>query len=296
VANTYETLELDEGAGGGKIAGDEFTQSAVTKFMPSSTLSVPDGAGEFNRVGDAGISLPVVEDNSADALAALTALIGHVDGLESLLATLGGHVDGLETLLGGVALESGGNLAAAAGGIGDAADAAAAQGGTGSLSAKLRLVTTQLNTISGYFDGVETLLAAATPAGTNLIGLVSAGADASTRYNGATALIPKFANIDVASSGDNQLVAAVSGKTLRVLSVFLAASGAVDAVFNDGTANLLGGTRKIKLDNTGAVGPGGFALQENRTGWFQTGAVNRPINLNLSGATGVAGCLTYVEV
>jgi hypothetical protein len=78
---------------------------------------------------------------------------------------------------------------------------------------------------------VETLLAAATPAGTNLIGLVSGGADASTRYNGATPLTPKFANIDVASSGDNQLVAAVSGKTLRVLSVFLAASGAVDAVF-----------------------------------------------------------------
>jgi hypothetical protein len=37
-------------------------------------------------------------------------------------------------------------------------------------------------------------------------------------------------------------------------------------------------------------------LQENRTGWFQTGAVNRPINLNLSGAVGVAECLTYVEV
>lgn len=75
--------------------------------------------------------------------------------------------------------------------------------------------------------------------------------------------------------------------------MFLAASG---AVFSDGTANLLGGTRKIKLDNTGAVGPGGFALQENRTGWFQTAAVNGPINLNLSGAIGVAGCLTYVEV
>ena len=39
----------------------------------------------------------------------------------------------------------------------------------------------------------------------------------------------------------------------------------------------------------GAVGAGGFALQENRTGWFQTAAVNRPINLNLSGAVGVAG-------
>lgn len=400
MANTFETLELNEGSGGGKVAGDTFTQSAVQKFMPASTLAVPDGAGDFNRVGDTGVALPVVEDNSADILAALSAISGLVDGLETAIAalalesggnlasaaggigaandamatqggtgslsaklrlvtsqlndlsgfvngvesllgglavesggnlaaaaggigaasdaaatqgstgtisaklrlltsqinTLLGHTDGLETLLSGVALETGGNLAAAAGGIGTASDAAATQGAAGSISAKLRTVTSQLNTISGYLDGVETLLAAATPAGTNLIGLVAAGADASNRYNGSTAITPKFANIDVASSGDNQIVAAVTGKTLRVISVFLAAAGAVDVKFNDGTANLLGGTRVVKLDNTGAVGNGGFCLQENRTGWFQTAGTNRPINLNLSGAVGVAGVMTYVEV
>lgn len=143
---------------------------------------------------------------------------------------------------------------------------------------------------------VDVLTLPATPAGTNLIGKISAAADASTRYDGSTALTPKFANIDTATSGNNEIIAANATKKIRVISIFLAASGAVDVYFNDGTANLLGGTRKIKLDNTGAVGTVGFALQENRTGWFETAATNRPINLNLSGAVGVAGCITYVEV
>lgn len=142
---------------------------------------------------------------------------------------------------------------------------------------------------------VDVLTLPATPAGTNLIGKTACGQDVDSLYQGATALAVKYANIDVTSSGDNAIVAAVSGKTLKVISVFLAASGAVDVYFNDGTANLLGGTRKVKLDNTGAAGAGGFALQNNPTGWFKTAGTNRPINLNLSGAVGVAGCLAYVE-
>jgi hypothetical protein len=114
--------------------------------------------------------------------------------------------------------------------------------------------------------------------------------------NDATVMTPKFANIDTASSGNNAIVAAVGGATIRVLAVFVAGSGAVDIYFNDGTANLLGGTRLVKLDNTGAAGAVGFSLPFNPLGWFETAAVNRPINLNLSAAVGVAGCLVYVEV
>ncbi len=39
-------------------------------------------------------------------------------------------------------------------------DAASTAGGTGSISAKLRLITTQLNTLDGNTNGIETLLAA----------------------------------------------------------------------------------------------------------------------------------------
>ena len=55
--------------------------------------------------------------------------------------------------------------------LGATGDSAASAGGTGSLSAKLRLITTQLNTQAGYLDGleghvdgVETLLAGGLPA------------------------------------------------------------------------------------------------------------------------------------
>jgi hypothetical protein len=111
-----------------------------------------------------------------------------------------------------------------------------------------------------------------------------------------TAEIPKFVNIDTATSGNNALVSAVAGKDIRVIALFLAASGAVDVYLNDGTANILGGTRKVKLDNTGAAGAVGFSLPFNPVGWAETAAVNRPLNLNLSAAVGVAGCLVYIEV
>lgn len=139
-------------------------------------------------------------------------------------------------------------------------------------------------------------LASAIPAGTNLIGKAAVGQDAKVLYDGTTAVTVKRANIDTATANNNAIVAAVLTKKIRVISVSLFASGAVDVYFNDGTANLLGGTRKVKLDNTGAVGAGGLVLQQNLTGWFETADVNRPLNLNLSGAVGVAGCLTYVEV
>lgn len=158
---------------------------------------------------------------------------------------------------------------------------------------------------------VDVVTLPALPAGTNNIGdvdvLTQPARDRTTDNvgvaiqtdvlaNDTTMLTPKFANIDTATSGNNAIVAAVGGATIRVLSVIVTASGAVDVYFNDGTANLLGGTRLVKLDNTGAAGAVGFSLPFNPVGWFETAAVNRPINLNLGAAVGVAGCLVYVEV
>ena len=75
--------------------------------------------------------------------------------------------------------------------LGAAADAAATQGSTGSISAKLRTVTSQLNTIA-------TSVAAATPAGTNVIGTVTTqGRDAA---NTAT-IIRTDTNGGVAAAG-----------------------------------------------------------------------------------------------
>jgi hypothetical protein len=76
--------------------------------------------------------------------------------------------------------------------------------------------------------------------------------------------------IDAAGNGDKTLVAAVSGKKVRVLSCFLIAAGAVNVRFESGA--------------------GGMAL----TGWFETASAL--LNPELSGAVRVDGCLTYAVV
>lgn len=107
--------------------------------------------------------------------------------------------------------------------------------------------------------------------------------------NGTTALTPKFAAIDAATSGDNTLVAAVASKKIRVMSLFLVAAGAVTARFESGA----GGTALTGQMNLAANG--GFVLPFNPVGWFET-ASNTLLNLELSGAVSVDGSLTYVEV
>jgi hypothetical protein len=135
-------------------------------------------------------------------------------------------------------------------------------------------------------------------AGTALIGKISAGLDVSNAYNGATALVPKFESLSTASTGNQALVAAVADKTIRVLSLQIIATASTNAIYiNDATADLYGdSTRKIPLDVTGATGPGGITLDFNPFGWFQTAAVNRPININLGSANGLIAICTYVEV
>lgn len=99
----------------------------------------------------------------------------------------------------------------------------------------------------------------------------------------------KRAKIDAASSGNNTLVAAVSGKKIRVLSVFLVAAGAVNARFEsdaDGTA--LSGQMNLTTNS-------GFSLGYNPLGWFET-AEGELLNLELSSAVSVDGALTYEEV
>lgn len=101
--------------------------------------------------------------------------------------------------------------------------------------------------------------------------------------------VPQFAAIAAASSGDNTLVAAVAGKKIRVLGFFMVAAGTVTARFESaaGGAALTG---QMPLAANTTVGPG-----YNPLGWFETVA-GQLLNLELSGATAVAGAVTYVLV
>lgn len=108
--------------------------------------------------------------------------------------------------------------------------------------------------------------------------------------NGTTELTPKFAVINTATSGNNTLVAAVTGKKIRVLAVYARVAGAMDIRFEsgaDGTA--LSGV--IEMEATDPL----FVLPFNPVGWFETAAATL-LNLELSAATSIDGGLVYVEV
>lgn len=106
---------------------------------------------------------------------------------------------------------------------------------------------------------------------------------------GAPQSVVKFAAIDAATSGDNTLVAAVTGKKIRVLSLFLMAAGTVNTRFESAA----GGTALTGQMNLTAQA--GYVLPFNPAGWFETAAAEL-LNLELSGAVSVDGCLSYVEV
>lgn len=127
------------------------------------------------------------------------------------------------------------------------------------------------------------------PAGTALLGKVSASVETSTVYDGTTALTPKFAKIAASSSGDNTLVAAVTSKKIRVLAYNFIANGTVNAKFQSGAAGTDLTGLKYCVANMGICAP------FSPTGWFES-ASGVLLNLNLSAGVAVGGELVYVEV
>jgi hypothetical protein len=92
--------------------------------------------------------------------------------------------------------------------------------------------------------------------------------------------------VDHAVSGDNTLLAAVSGQRIIVHQVFLVAAGAVNVRFESGT----GGTALTGQMNFAANG--GIVLPFNKEGWFET-AAGALLNLELNGAVSVDDALKY---
>ena len=118
---------------------------------------------------------------------------------------------------------------------------------------------------------------------------VQASAESNQMTAGGTVVTPKYVIIDAATSGDNTILAAVTSKKIRVLSLFLVAAGTVNVRFESGA----GGTALTGQMNL--VANTGFALPYNPVGWFET-AVTTLLNCELSAAISVDGCLTYIEV
>lgn len=106
--------------------------------------------------------------------------------------------------------------------------------------------------------------------------------------NGLTALTPKYAAVTATAAGDNQVVAAVASKKIRVLQAFAMAITAETVQFQDGAGTNL--TGPIALGATG-----GFVLPFSPVGWFET-AAGQKLDLNNVGGADVQGVLAYVEV
>lgn len=119
---------------------------------------------------------------------------------------------------------------------------------------------------------------------------VASSHETSQIANAGAALTPKFAKIAVSSSGANTIVAAVTGKKIRVLAWDTVANAAVNFKWQ---------SHVTPTDLTGLyymAGQGnGVARAFNPVGYFETIA-GEALDLNLSGAVAVGGVLTYVEV
>ncbi len=113
--------------------------------------------------------------------------------------------------------------------------------------------------------------------------------------NGALMIAPganddyKYAVIDAAATPDNTIVALVSSRKLRVLSMFMVSAGTVIARFESNT----GGTALTGQMNL--IANSGFVLPFNPAGWFETVA-GELLNLELSAGVSVDGSITYIEV
>lgn len=97
----------------------------------------------------------------------------------------------------------------------------------------------------------------------------------------------KRAVITAASSGDNTLVAAVSGKQIVVMSIIVVLGAAeTTLIFKSGSTNISGSM--VFADNSG-INKGYSPM-----GHLET-AVGEALILNLSAASLTGGFLTYIE-
>jgi hypothetical protein len=103
----------------------------------------------------------------------------------------------------------------------------------------------------------------------------------------------KFAAINASASGSNAIVAAATGKRIRVVSYVIVAAGAVTATWQSASTALSG---PMSLASSGGASASvGILAPGGAYGLFQTEA-GEALNLSLGGAVNVAGHLCYIEV
>jgi len=140
-------------------------------------------------------------------------------------------------------------------------------------------------------------------AGTNTIGGTISQQSSSILYDGTTACTVKRVSGVAAGGapGTDALVAAVSGKKIRILALFLKATSATANNIYLGTTtdtDVLGNSGNpipLAVDADGD-NDSGFVLPWNPGGWTETSTANEALNLYSSAAQDIVYALTYIEV
>lgn len=248
----------------------------ITGSLPAGTNNIGDvdiasalPAGT-NNIGD--IDVLTMPGTAAEATALPTqfVVIALDDGTDTVPAQ-GSATGDLKVTLDGENVTIGSALPAGTNNIGDVDIASALPAGTNNI-------------------GDVDVLSVADSSGANLVGSVAISAThVYDDLAGGQALAEvKFASVDVAASGNTQIVAAVTGKNIRVLNYVLVASGGANTVtWRSATAGPVTG-------GMGLAANGGVSA-ESQFGLFQTTA-GEALQINLSAATSVDGHITYIEV
>ena len=99
----------------------------------------------------------------------------------------------------------------------------------------------------------------------------------------------KFSVINATASGQNEVVAAVTGKRIRVVSYALTVSAAAIVQFRDGATTVIAGG--FDLAANGGISFAGLPAAPA----FQTSS-GVALNINLSATVNARGHLCYIEV
>lgn len=118
--------------------------------------------------------------------------------------------------------------------------------------------------------------------------LVAVAADQTTAiYDGTVALPPNYGFVNVTASGDTTVVAAVVGKSIRVLSYSIGpSSAAVNVFFKSSSGAAISSLKNLAIN-------GGFGRGYCPIGHFQ-GALGDGLVINLSGVANLGVDLTFV--
>lgn len=99
----------------------------------------------------------------------------------------------------------------------------------------------------------------------------------------------KFATIATSSSGATAIVAAVTGKKIKVIGVWLSSNGTVNVKWQSASTDITG--LAYLLQGNGYVLPTGSPGVAH---WFET-ASGEALNINLSATVAVGGSIVYYE-